>query len=143
MQQAFGFPHKGSLLCVCVCMCVCVCVFVGGVKWSKRQPLSCSAQITIIFIGVCICKLTTICLATGSASGCFSAILVHAPALSPVALQLPVEAVLIAAGDGLPLNWNVKFEGEAASQTPGNTTVLRRLPSSITLHVAAHSRAHE
>lgn len=98
MQWASGFPHKGSLVCVCVC------VFVGGVKWSKLQPLSCNIQVKIGFIGLCICNLTAICLATGSGSGYFSAILVHAPTLSPVALQLPVEAVLITAGDELPLN---------------------------------------
>lgn len=87
-----------------------------------------------MFIGLCICNLTTICLATGSGSGYFSAILVHAPTLSPVALQLPVEAVLIAAGDELPLNWKAKFEGKAALRSPRNAMVLHRFLSIRTSH---------
>lgn len=98
MQRASGFLHKGSLVCVSVC------VFVGGVKRSKRHRGA--ARLKIIFVGLCICKLTAICLAAGSGSGYFSAVLVHAPTLPPVALQLPVEAVLVAAGDELSLNWN-------------------------------------
>lgn len=94
MQRASGFLHKGSLVCVCVCR-----------RCETVQTASLGGQVKIIFVGLCICKLTAICLAAGSGSGYFSAVLVHAPTLPPVALQLPVEAVLVAAGDELPLNW--------------------------------------
>lgn len=122
MQRASMFLHKGSL-----CVCVCVCGR-GVLKWSELLRIFSNFQVKIAFTSS-ICNLTAICLATGSGSGYFSAILVHAPALSPVALQLPVEAVLIAAGDESPLKSKAKIQGEAALRIPLNAVVLHQLPS--------------
>lgn len=111
------FLHKGSL---------CVCVVGGMLKWSELLRIFSNFQVKIAFI-TSICNLTAICLATGSCSGYFSAILVHAPTLSPVALQLPVEAILITAGDESPLKSKAKIQGEAALHILLNTVVLHQL----------------
>lgn len=53
-------------------------------------------------------RLTAVWLATDPRSGDFPAVLVDAPTLAPVALLLPVVAVLIAARDESPLHLHTK-----------------------------------
>lgn len=136
MQRVSMFLHKGSL---------CVCVVGGMLKWSELLRIFSNFQVKIAFI-TSICNLTAICLATGSGSGYFPAILVHTPTLSPVALQLPVEAILITAGDESPLKLKAKIQGEAALHIPLNTVVLHQLLRYIkshVVHVADNSMFYE
>lgn len=55
-------------------------------------------------------RLTAVGLPTDPRPGDLASVLVHAPTLPPVALLLPVVAVLVAAGDESPLDWRTQTQ---------------------------------